>query len=323
MAISSFSTPAAGMRIGVQVAAADASELVLGAVRAEEAGLDCVWLTSGGTVPDPLVVLAAAATATSRIELGTSIVPILPRHPLAVWQSVMAVQQLSGGRLRLGLGASTRRVAERTQGIAWPRDPVAATREYVTILQQISSTGRTEFDGEYYSVRERVSAQTPTPILISALRRKAFEIGGEVADGVITWVAPRPFIQSVGRPAVQDGAARANRPTPPIITHVAVAATSDRELALAAFKRQLGIYPRIAEYRRMFRDLGFQNPGGEFEDGLLDQLVISGSEDEIHHALDAIAADGFPELLISPLDTGNGVGATVSALGSYRAQRRA
>jgi alkanesulfonate monooxygenase SsuD/methylene tetrahydromethanopterin reductase-like flavin-dependent oxidoreductase (luciferase family) len=102
-----------------------------------------------------------------------------------------------------------------------------------------------------------------------------------------------------------------------VVVHVAVALTDDAAAAYTAMKRQLGIYPRIAEYARMFRTVGFENPGGEFEDGLLRELVIHGSEAEVRAALDGIAADGVTEVLASLLDTGSGVDGALAVLGAY------
>ena len=70
--------------------------------RAEELGVSAAWLTTGGARPDGLTIFAAAAVKTSRILLGTSIVPTWPRHPIAVAQQVQVLDQLSGGRFRWG-----------------------------------------------------------------------------------------------------------------------------------------------------------------------------------------------------------------------------
>ena len=73
----------------------------------------------------------------------------------------------------------------------------------------------------------------------------------------------------------------------------------------------------IAEYARMFRTVGFENPGGEFEDGLLRELVIHGSEAEVRATLDSIAAGGVTEVLASLLDTGSGTEGALAVLGAY------
>lgn len=304
------------LRVGIQISGSDARTMLERIEEAEAAGIDGVWLTSGGTVPDPLAVLAAAARATQRISLGTSIVPILPRHPVAMWQSVMAVQQLSNGRLRLGLGPSTRRVAERMLGIEW-HDPLQAMREYIIILKQFAATGKADFDGKIYRVHERATSTVSVPILMSALRRRAYRLAGELADGAISWVAPLRYLRETALPALEEGAGAARRPLPPLVVHLAVALTDDRQAAYAAFRKQLGIYPRIAEYNRMFRDIGYENRGGLFEEGLLHELILAGSEETIADGLHRIRSAGFSEVLVSLLDAGDGTANALQVLGKY------
>src|SRR5688572_6390659 len=110
-----------GLVIGVHVAAATAGKTVELIERAEQAGLDAVWMTSGGVAPDPFAVLAAAAMRTERIKFGTSIVPTFPRHPLAMAQGAIAVDQLAPGRLRLGVGPSHKPTIEGMFGIEFER----------------------------------------------------------------------------------------------------------------------------------------------------------------------------------------------------------
>ena len=104
-------------RIGVHLGVTDASTMLARIVQADTAGLDMAWSTTGGIAPDPLVVLAHAASVTERIGLGTSIVPTYPRHPLALAQSALALEQLSPGRLRLGIGASHESIIHGFYGI--------------------------------------------------------------------------------------------------------------------------------------------------------------------------------------------------------------
>ena len=85
--------------VGVHVAGTNVPKLIDGIVAAEKAGIQCAWMTCGGVAPDPLAVFAAAAGRTTRILLGTSIVPTFPRHPLALVQSALVVDALAPGRL--------------------------------------------------------------------------------------------------------------------------------------------------------------------------------------------------------------------------------
>ena len=119
--------------VGVHVAGTNVPRLIDGIVAAERAGIQCVWMTCGGTAPDPLAVFAAAAARTTRILLGTSIIPTFPRHPLALVQGALVVDALAPGRLRLGVGPSHKPSIEGTWGIPFER-PQEHLREYLTIL---------------------------------------------------------------------------------------------------------------------------------------------------------------------------------------------
>ena len=96
-----------------------------------------------------LTLYAAAAVRTSRIRLGTSIVPTLPRHPLVVVQQVQVLAQLAPGRFRLGLGPSHRPNVERMYGFDF-RAPLGHLREYLQIVKTILHSGSVDFDGRYY-----------------------------------------------------------------------------------------------------------------------------------------------------------------------------
>src|SRR5512142_2814336 len=130
--------------VGVHVARPNAQKLIEGIVTAEKAGIQCAWLTSGGTAPDPLAVFAAAALKTDRILFGTSILPTFPRHPLAMVQGALVVDSLAPGRLRLGIGPSHQPTIEGTWGIPFER-PLEHLREYLIVLRAALYEGKVDF----------------------------------------------------------------------------------------------------------------------------------------------------------------------------------
>ncbi|MFT4041355.1 MAG: LLM class flavin-dependent oxidoreductase, partial [Thermomicrobiales bacterium] len=120
------------------------------------------------------------------------------------------------------------------------------------------------------------------------------------ADGAITWVTPIDYIERTGIPALQEGAERAGRARPPVIAHVPVAVSTDREAARQAFRRQFPIYSKLPFYAGMFADAGFPvTESQEMSDALVDELAVSGDAAEIRARLKAIRARGIDELLIS------------------------
>src|SRR2546425_12400175 len=97
--------------------------------RAEALGYDSIWVTHGSG-RDSFVVLAAYGAATSRLGLGNGVVPIYPRHPVAMAQAALTLSELSAGRFRLGIGVSHRVSMEASLGLTLP-EPLGVMRECV------------------------------------------------------------------------------------------------------------------------------------------------------------------------------------------------
>jgi F420-dependent oxidoreductase-like protein len=285
------------VKISTHIAAANAPGLVEGIVDADAAGLDTAWLTVGGVASDPFAVFASAAHRAERINFGTSIVPTFPRHPLAMAQGAMAVDQLAPGRLKLGVGPSHQPAIEGTWGIAFKK-PLTHLREYVTILKAVLNEGTVDFDGELLQAHARIVAPTEVRVMISALREKAFRLSGELTDGGISWMAPAPYIRDVALPAQLAGAQAAGRPKPPMIVHTPVVVSEDRAVVYEAAKRQFGFYQRLPYYSQMLQDAGLEEAAGtEFTARMADALIVSGSETEVADRVQALPEFGVDEML--------------------------
>src|SRR5438105_975646 len=115
-------------RIGLAIQAPDVPTTISRIQEAEQVGVQQVWMTQSVGILDTLTLFAAAATHTTRIRLGTSIVPVYPRHPLVMAQQAATIDALAPGRLRLGVGTSHRHVMEGVYGLAMP-SPLAYLRE--------------------------------------------------------------------------------------------------------------------------------------------------------------------------------------------------
>jgi F420-dependent oxidoreductase-like protein len=287
--------------IGVHIGASGAARLIDGIVAAEEAGIDCAWLTSGGVAADPLAVFAAAAMKTSKIKFGTSILPTFPRHPLAAVQGAVVVDNLAPGRLRLGVGPSHQPTIEGSYGIPFDR-PQQHLREYLTILRAILEEGKVEFAGKRLTARAQLAGPTGVTVMASALRPNGFRLCGELAHGAISWVCPLPYLRDVAVPALLEGAATAGRPAPPLVAHVPVAVTEDAAGVRQAAARQIGFYPRVPYYSQMFQDAGFpEAKEGQMSDRMVDALVIHGTAAQVKERIRAIPGIGAGELLAMPI----------------------
>jgi F420-dependent oxidoreductase-like protein len=271
-------------------------------VTAEHRGVPAIWSTSGGVSADTLSAFAVAASRTERIVLGTSIVPTYPRHPFVMASEALAIEDLAPGRLRLGIGPSHQPTIEGSFGLPMGK-PLDHLREYLGIVRALLWEGSVDFSGEYYTVNASLPAgvEPPkTPLPISTLRPNAWRLAGEISDGAISWLNPIDYVVEVAIPALQEGADAANRPRPPAIVHVPVAISTDRPAARAAFRERFPVYGKLPFYAGMFAMAGFPvEGGGRMPDGLVDNLLVSGTADEVRDRLEAIRGRGVDELLIS------------------------
>ena len=287
--------------VGIHVAAPDAVGLVEAIERAERAGIEVAWMTSGGIAPDPLAVFAAAAGRTKSIKFGSCIIPTFPRHPLALVQGAVVVDSLAPGRLRLGVGPSHKVSIEPTFGIPFER-PLEHLREYLQILQAILKDGTVDFQGKRLTARARMAKPTNVTVMASALRPNGFRVCGELAEGAISWVCPLPYLRDVAIPAIREGAEKAGRTPPPLIAHVPVAVSEDTEAVREAARRQIGFYPRVPFYSKMFQDAGFpEAKEGELSDRMIESLVVSGSAEQVKARLRELPSFGAAELLAMPI----------------------
>ncbi|MDI3339411.1 MAG: LLM class flavin-dependent oxidoreductase [Sphaerobacter sp.] len=266
-------------------------------VRAELRGVPMQWSTVSRGMPDAMTLFAAAAVRTSRIGLGTAIVPTYPRHPAVLASQALVLDQLAPGRFRLGIGPSHRPTIEGALGLPMGR-PLDHLREYLTVLRALLWEGAVDFAGRYFSVHLTTGQTAQVPIYISALREHAFELAGELADGAISWMCPVDYLRRTAVPAMERGAQAAGRPRPRLVGHVPVAMTTDRGAMLDAARPRVGGYARLPFYAAMFADAGYPVADGAVSDDLLDHLVVWGDAAQVQDRLANILGGGIDELLV-------------------------
>jgi 5,10-methylenetetrahydromethanopterin reductase len=230
-------------------------------VRAEADGFGAAWSVHFSRGVDALDILAVAGTRTSHIDLGVGIVPTYPRHPLALAQQVATTQAFSDGRLTLGVGVSHRPVIEDLHGLEYTR-PAAHMRDYLSVLVPLLRDGSVRYRGEFYQVDGGfvVPGTSPVPVLVGALSPLMVRAAGELADGVVTWLAgPR----SLGDQIVpQLHAAAAGRRAPRVVAALPVAVCADTGLARHAADEVFARYAGFPNYRRLLDREGASTPGG-------------------------------------------------------------
>ena len=297
-------------RIGVAVGGNKVQDIQATIQRAEELGVDAVWMTTGGARLDSITVFAAAATSTQRITFGTSIVPTFPRHPLVVAQQVQVVAQLAPGRFRLGLGPS-HRPTMRAMGIQMP-NPLGHLREYLRIVKSLLQEGKVDFDGEHYQAHESIAEPVDVPVMASALQRGSFELCGAEADGAISWVCPLAYLRDTALPAMKKGADEAVRPVPPLIAHAPVCVHDNADEMRDAFREQFAMYPKLPFYRRMLISAGYPEAAETtWSDAMIDGLVLHGNEEQTARRIQQLLDIGASEVLLSPVLVGSDRGASL------------
>lgn len=272
----------------------------------DEVGVPTVWQINNVLWPDAMSFYAAVAVTTTRVRLGTSIMQIYPRHPAALVSQAQVIEALAPGRLRLGVGTSHRPRMEKNLGIAMGNKPLTYLSEYVAILRGLLWEGEVDFHGEFFNVVEKYPEGTVTPprteISVSALSPRSYQVAGEIADAAISWMAPIRYLVETGLPNLAEGAGSAGREAPPLIAHVPVAVTRDRERALEGAAAELGHYGGLPYYQRMFEAAGLPSTdNGRTPKQVIDEIVVSGTPEEIRQRLEAILAEGIGEVLLHPI----------------------
>lgn len=235
--------------------------------QAEESGYESLWVTHG-VGRDSFLVLAAYAHATRRIGLANGVVPIYPRHPVAMAQEALTLAELSDGRFRLGIGVSHQTSMEQALGLKMG-SPLEFTREYVSILRG-ALAGRVEHEGRYYRVRWATPLAlppTPVPVLLAGLSERMVELAAEIADGVVLWLCAPPYIRDVVMPAVRRGRQKAGRPVEgfEVVAAVPAAVTDDVVAVDRVFREELVRYLGLPFYRKMLRASGFAEELAAFD----------------------------------------------------------
>ena len=208
------------------------ARLVADAEAAERAGFDSIWVPQIPNDFDALTMVTLMARATTRIELGTAVLPIQSRHPIAMAQQALSTQAVCDGRLTLGLGASHHWIVQDMLGLPYER-PAHHMRNYLEVLNAaFARPGPVDVENDEFHVHNPldITDLAPTPILVAALAPVMLRVAGEMASGTILWMADERAIADHIVPRIAKAAAAAGRPTPRIVAGVPVAVCSKDEV---------------------------------------------------------------------------------------------
>jgi F420-dependent oxidoreductase-like protein len=303
-----------GLHVGYWGLGLTADEQLTLVREAESAGYDSVWAAEAyGS--DAATVLAWLAANTEKIRLGSAIFQMPGRSPAMTAMTAATLDNLSDGRMILGIGSSGPQVAEGWHGQRFAKQ-LARTREYVAILRKALARERLEFEGETYQlplpdgpgkalklmippVQERM------PIYIAAIGPKNTQLTGEIADG---WMPTFFSPEHVGefRELLEEGAARADGDKEiddsfDIAPNVSLCISDDLDAARDVMRPLLALYvggmgsKNKNFYNALVRRYGFEDAAEEVQ-----ELYLSGKKDEAAAALPAELID--KTALVGPID---------------------
>lgn len=292
------------------VALADHPELYR---RTEALNYDDLWSSETPNGTDGFTTIASAIPVTERMRLATGIVNPYTRGPSVLAQTAATMQELSGGRFVLGLGASSDVAVERFNGLEFSK-PLTRVREAVQRLRPVLSVPAEKGFG---GLRLERPVTSPVPIVLAALRAKMLGLAGEVADGAFTNFLPLSGLEQV-RAAHRTGEAAAGRPegsTELVCRFFIIPGDPADGLALA--RGILATYGSVPVYAEFFRWLGWarqldpmveaarsgdRRSAAELApEELVREIYLLGSPEQIRERLQAFVDGGITTAVLAPI----------------------
>jgi len=275
------------------------AQLAADAAAAERSGFTSVWVPQIPGDFDALTAITLMGQATERIELGTAVLPIQTRHPIAMAQEVMSVQAVCEGRFSLGLGASHHWVIEDQLGLPYER-PAHQMRDYLEVLNPaLGGPGSVDIENDTYCVHSPmdVTDWEPNPVLIAALGPVMLRVAGEHASGTVLWLADERAIAEHVVPRITKAAANAGRPVPRVVAGIPVALCPKDEVDTARewANRLLGHAEFCPNYQRLL-DQGDATDVGD--------ILAAGDESAVVERLRAFRDAGTTDLAVRVLALG-------------------
>jgi F420-dependent oxidoreductase-like protein len=265
---------------------------------AHVAGVRQVWLPQNFNY-DAVALAALVGLAVPGLGVGTSVVPINPRHPLIIASGAQTAQAASHGNFSLGLGLGAPSIEQKAFGIS-AADTVQRLREHLLVLRSIQQNGTVDFHGEELTavdpgvmpVSLALAGGTPFPVYVAAMGPRAPRVTGELADGTLPNLAGPRTIEQFIVPTIGQAAADAGRPSPKIIAIVQVAVTDDADTVRAAAAGRLALYETAPSYRKVLDREGVAKAA---------DLAVIGDEQVVTAQLRTYLDAGATDVLLVPL----------------------
>jgi len=305
------------LRGGVEAVAATAAA-------AERAGFGTAWSPEFYT-RSAIVTVARMATVTSSCRLGTSIAYASGRSPLMMATEARSLDELSGGRLVLGLGTGTKRMMEDWHGLDGDA-PAVRMEELIPLLRKIWRLHEepVAHEGRFYRTFLTPTAETTAPIradipvYTAGVNPRMIEVSGRVGDGLLghPLFTPR-YVDEVARPAIDRGREKGERPDAPVelCGMLICAIHEDADVARREAAAQLAFYSAPKTYAKVLDTSGYGSVGEKVReafaakdfaamaaaipDEMVDAMAAAGTADEVRARL-LQAEETFDHVILYP-----------------------
>jgi len=291
--------------------------------QADQLGYRSFW-TAETTGPEAFTTLAVAGAAAPSLGLGTGVIPIQIRTPMAVAMAAATLQALQPERdVWVGIGISSPVVAERWHGVDYGERPLARCREYVTLLKEIWAGDAVTFDGDFYRLsRSRLGVrlgEKKPKVVLGALNPGMLALAGELADGVLLNYLPSTHVGWSVEHVRRGEAKRTDGGRAAVMAYVHAGVT-EREHGVENARRDLFSYAVVDAYAASFERAGFGDDVAEVRerhaakdregavaavgDAFVDAIDFMGTPDEVRDFGRAYVDAGVDVPILMPLPWG-------------------
>ena len=275
---------------------------------AESAGMSSVWIPQ---IPDDFDAMTAATIvgmATERIEIGTAVVPVQTRHPIAMAHQALSTQAACDGRLLLGLGVSHDWIIDQMLGMPYEK-PLATMRDYLEVLEPAlgQGPGLVDVQNDRFRIHCPLDVtDVPVPMMLAALGPKMLQLAGAHTDGTILWMADERAIGDHIAPTITAAAEAAGRKPPRVVAGVPVCLCAPDEVdeAIDRANRVLSEAEISPNYQHLMSHGDAQNVG---------DLMAAGTEAMIEKRLRSFADAGSTDISIRVVAIGKDRDAKVAS----------
>jgi 5,10-methylenetetrahydromethanopterin reductase len=288
----------------------------------EAMGFVHLWLTDSSLhARNSYAYLTLAAMTSERLLLGTAVTNPRTRHPAITAAAAATVDELSGGRMILGIGAGDRPL----QALGLKASSVASLKASIEAIRRLWS-------GEHVSVSDvgftlddahlRFAARPDIPVFISASGPRMLELAGEIADGVILLVGLFPEALAWALEQVDRGAEKAGRPRPHVAVFAYGAIDDDEAGALESARSIAAWFPQTAPFicelagldPALIQDVRARYAGGEFQEAaaaarllpedFVRKVALAGNAERARSRIEAVREAGADSIHVFPLGEG-------------------